>query len=789
MKITTRTLALFASSAIALAASTALAAEAPNAAPADAGVTLPDLIVTAQRREETVGKVPISMAVVSGDQLAAKSVSSLQDLTQAIPNVQIIQSGLTTQTFVRGIGSGSDPGFEQSVAQSVDGVSYGRAQLTRVPFFDIQRVELLRGPQSILFGKNSTAGAVSVITAEPQDHLAAGATANYTPIFSSLETSAYVTGPLAEGLSGRVAVRYLQEDGYLHNDTKNRDEPRRGEYAARGILRFDRIPGFVATLKGEYSRFDVQGRDLQVVADVATTVVPAGPLAGQPMTYATALNLAGLTGALPEARNDGHRVADPTEFDNTKFYNTSFTTVTDVGDSTLTTITAYLDYTRFNQLDLDFTAANILTGTTHEHYRQFSQEMRFATPASMPLSFIGGFYYEHNVLDYRDITGFGSALVNLGLGPVANLGVKRNFAQTSNSTSGFGQLTWRMTDRLRLIGGVRVTQDSKEASRRLLAIASQLNYDAPAITSPATIGILQAALGYSLDNVSGAGQNLAKSRDQTRFIPSVTVEFDAAPNVLIFGSYKEGYKGGGFDARGNNNRNFGFNDETVAAWDLGVRAKLLDGRASAGLTLYRDTYDNLQIAQFDGTVGFNVGNAGSTRAQGFEADARYAVAPGVTLSTALSYLDFKYLDFRRGNCAFGQVPNGDVVGGVALCDYTGLRGRYTPKWNASGSLIVDRPITNAVAFRGALDVSYKSSHNVHDSLDALGDVKGYTIIDLRLGVGGDRWDVALVGKNLSDETPLTFAGNVPFASRVRADTIYGAALRGRSVGIQASLRY
>lgn len=791
MKAAVRTIALFGSSAIALAmlSGGAHAAEPASAPGASEAITLDDLVVTAQRREETLGKVPISLAVVSGDQLAAKSVSSLEDLTQSIPNFQIIQSGLTTQTFVRGIGSGSDPGFEQSVAQSVDGVSYGRAQLTRVPFFDVRRIELLRGPQSILFGKNSTAGAVSIITAEPGDVLEASLTGNYTPTFGSFEANGFVSGPIVEGLSGRLAMRYLNEDGYMHNDTKGRDEPQRDEFAIRGVLKFDKVPGFTATLKGEYSRFDSEGRDLQVFADVATRTVPAGPLAGQPLTYATSLNLAGLTGALPEARKDDHRVSEAFEFDKTDFYNATLTTVTDVGENTLTTVTAYVDYRRDNQLDLDFTAANILMGTTKERYRQFSQELRFATPASATLAFLGGFYYEHNVLDYEDITGFGPDIANLGLTPIANVGAAREFHQTSNTASAFGQLTWNISDELRVVAGLRAVQDNKEASRQAVARTAQLDYNAPLVTSPVTIAVLQNGLGFDLDNVGGNGHDIAKARNRTRFIPSITVEYDLAPDVLLFGSYKEGYKGGGFDARANRAANFGFDDETVTAWDLGVRAKFFDSRASVGLTLYRDSYENLQISQFDGTVGFVVGNAGSTRTQGFEADARFAVAQGVTVSGAVSYLDFKYTDFRRGNCAFGEVPNGDVVNGVALCDYTGRRGRYAPEWNLSGSVNVDRPITDSLDLRGALDVAYKSSHDTHDNLDPLGKVDGYTLVDLRMGVGNERWDLSLVGKNLLDETPLTFSGNVPFASRVGANTQYGAVLRGRSVGLQASIRY
>ena len=191
---------------------------------ADNPAVLNTIVVTAQRREQDATRVPISIEVIGGEDIADTAISTLEEVTLSVPNFQITQTGLTTQTYIRGIGSGNDPAFEQSVAQFVDGVSYGRAQLTRAPFFDLQRVEVLRGPQSILFGKNSTAGALSIITAQPTDYLEAGATATYTDVFEGFEGQAFVSGPLADGLSARLAVRGLTENGYVFNTTKDRTQ-------------------------------------------------------------------------------------------------------------------------------------------------------------------------------------------------------------------------------------------------------------------------------------------------------------------------------------------------------------------------------------------------------------------------------------------------------------------------------------------------------------------------------------------------------------------------------------
>lgn len=743
------------------------------------------IVVTAQRREQDLNRVPISIEVLGGDKLADTGISTLEEVTLSVPNFQITQTGLTTQTYIRGIGSGNDPAFEQSVAQYVDGVSYGRAQLTRAPFFDLERVEVLRGPQSILFGKNSTAGALNIITAEPTDLVEAGLTATYTPAFDGVEGQAFVSGPLAPNLAGRIAVRGLSEDGFVYNTVKDRDEPQREELAGRGTLQYD-SGAFKATLKGEYSTFDVTGRNLLVSQDVATRTLPNGA----PLDFATALAGAGLPGVLQDTSFNYRRQADADDYDRTDFWNATLTTETELGDSLLTTVTGFLGYDRTTSVDLDFTSASILGALTRENYEQISQEVRVTTPDDRTLSVVGGAYFEHNRLDYSDVTSFGPNLTNLGYGVISDLGVARDFEQTSSTYAVFAQVQWRVSDRLRVIPGLRIAIDDKTASRTLVARQGAFSFDGPLVTAPTPIVVLQSALGFSLNNpVAGTGHDLSRSRSESNVVPSVALEFDVTDDVLLFGSYREGYKGFGFDARSSNNQSFGFDDEYVNAYEAGIRASFANNAASVGLTLYRSTYSDLQISQFDGTVGFNVGNAGKTRTQGAEATARYTIAPGIAFNLSAAYLDFEYLDFRRGNCAFGETPDGDVVNGVPLCDYTGERGRFTPKWNLYGGLNVDRPLFGDIRLKANADISYTGEHNVHDNLDPAGIVDGYTMVDARIGFGTDRWTIAAVGRNLLDERFRTYAAQVPFASNVGANTQYATASRPRSVAVQLQLRY
>ena len=737
------------------------------------------ITVTAQKREQDVTDVPISISVVTGETLDDFEIGTLDDLQLSVPNFQVTQTGIGTQMYIRGIGTGNDPAFEQSVAQFIDGVSYGRARLTRAPFFDLERVEVLRGPQSVLFGKNTTGGALSLITARPTTEFEAGVDLSYMFDTEEMTLDAHVSGPLSENLSGRLAMRTASTGGFVATPNLGEDGPQEDDFAIRGTLFFTPTHNFDATLKVEHNSFDTEGREIEVSQDVAVG----------PFTYAQALNAVGLTGAMTNTQFDFIRDADADEYSNNTVSNVTLTTNTDFDAGTLTTVTGYVSYDRDELADLDFTNYYILTGVVTEQYEQFSQEIRFSSDTSERLSWITGAYFQSSTLDTSDVTGFGGSIANLGFAPLANVGIERAYEQDSTAYALFAEATFHATDRLRLIGGLRWTYEEKDASRQIVATTAPDAFGAPLATNPATLGILSAGLGVALNNPGMAEHDLNQSREEDRLTPSLTIEFDATDTTMLFASYKEGFKGGGFDVRGNSTAFFEFDEETVTAYEAGLRSDLLDGRMQFNATAYFAQYENLQISQFDGTIGFNVGNAGETEVAGVDLDTRIALTDALTLSAGLSYLDFEYTDFRRGNCAFGETPDGDVVDGVQLCDYTGRRGRFTPEMTGFARLDYVRPMQNGVDFVSTLNVGYTGEHNIHDNLDSDGEVEAYTLVDLRIGLDAERWGVALVGRNLLDEEILTFSANVPFASSVGANTHYSVPLRPQVFGVQGSLRF
>jgi outer membrane receptor protein involved in Fe transport len=229
---------------------------------------LEEIVVTAQQRSQSLQDVPVSVSAISAEKISNAGVVDLEGLSEFIPNFSINETGISTTITVRGISSGINPGFEQSVGMYNDGVFYGRDQLARAPLFDLERVEVLRGTQSILFGKNSIAGAVSIISAKPSDEFEGSFTALYEPDADEQDLRLVLSGPLTDNLRGRIAIMDRQQDGYFKNSSLSRDEQIEEESFIRGTLAWDVTDNVSASLKVSQANFDTEGRNIEVYNSV-----------------------------------------------------------------------------------------------------------------------------------------------------------------------------------------------------------------------------------------------------------------------------------------------------------------------------------------------------------------------------------------------------------------------------------------------------------------------------------------------------------------------------------------
>ncbi|WP_344932004.1 TonB-dependent receptor [Zhongshania borealis] len=760
-----------------------------------AAPALEEVLVTATLRTESLQDVPVSVNAVSGEKMAEAGIDKIEDLQAYVPNLSMSETGIGTNIYIRGIGSGINPGFEQSVGMYFDGVSYGRGQLTRAPFLDLARVEVLRGPQNILYGKNSIAGALSLISARPDQENEGMISGLYEPDHGEKIVDFMVSGPITETLGGRIAIRKREMDGYIENLTLNRDEPQRDESTVRVILDWDASEDLTAMLKFELGKFNVTGRQVEIVNDqVSTSFTSPHPFTG--LTYSQIL--VGGFGADASTLNTSqdYKRSSNGDYSNNRTKNLTLNVDYALGESTLTFITGLLQY-EFDELcDCDFTGAPVFSLPMDEEYEQYSQEIRWVSAAGGTFEHIGGIYFQTSSLDFYDSLVIDSLILPTVVGNVlgasagatlANTTAPRNFTSDSDLWSAFWQTTWNASDRLRATLGLRYSYEEKEGTRNLSFADLSGVTKAPNGTPPDGIDFIMAAVfkveRHDLDGKQSGG-NLA---------PSINVQFDINDDVMAYSTLSVGYKSGGFDARSNASPGgaidgaFEYDEEKATSFEVGAKTSFLDGRGELNVAAFFTKYDDLQVSIFDGKLGFNVGNAGAAETKGIELDGRFAITDRLMMGAALAFLDFEFTDFKNGQCYQGQVPDNGTN-----CDYTGKTNQYVADYSGNVTFTYTREFGDALELRAGTDFVFTDDYNSSQNLDPSQEQDGYVKVNARLALADIKsgWEVALIGKNLTDEDVISYSNDTPLAnSSFGSINHYAFVERPRSVAVQASYRW
>lgn len=742
--------------------------------------------VTAQRRAESAQDIPISLNVLSSEQLREDAIFKIEDLQYKVPNLQMSETGISTQMYIRGVGTGNNQGFEQSVGQYIDGVYYGRQQLIRAPFLDLERVEVLRGPQSILFGKNSIAGALNMVSVKPTEDFEAKFGIQYIPDFGALESTVVVSGAIAEDVSARLAIRNYSEDGYIFNTTLNRDETARDDLAVRLSLRWTPNDNTDITLKIEKDTFDAVGRSIEVVRDDPYVA---------PVNLATIFASIGLPGAIEEADINFERQASGAEeeFSNNELTNITLTGDFEIGDYTLTSITGVVSYEFNENCDCDFIAVPVFDANGAEVYDQFSQEIRILSPLGDTFDWVGGFFYQTNEIDFNDsirvpTTSILGAL-NPALAPILGRAASREYDSESDLWAVFFQGNWHIDEQWEMTFGIRYTSEEKTGFREL----NITEIDTGNITTdPVAPLVFLAAFG--IESEQSGGHSLSGSRDESSVTPLISLQYKMNDDIMFYGSAVTGFKSGGFDARANNTSSFEFEEEEATSFEFGVKTSLFDNTLEVNAAYYKTDYDNLQVSQFDGVLGFTVGNAKKTKVQGLEVDGRWLISEELTMNYSLGFLDHEFTDFADGNCySFQAIEEPDTYNAeTGLCDYSGKSGQYTPDFTSSISFQYAQPVSLGIFdyFTSNLGFYHSASQNVDVNLNPLFEMDAYTKVDIRFALEGERFSIALFGKNITNEEILTYVGNVPLSiNSFGTNTFYGFVDRPAAYGIQMSYEF
>lgn len=769
-----------------------IAAPLGSAAAQTEGNAISELVVTARKREERLQDVPVAVSAIDQNYLKRNAINSIEGLSFAVPALTAGQSQLSSggSLYLRGVGSGTGNGIiDQSVSLNFDGVAIAQATLMFAGQYDIERVEVLRGPQGLFYGKNSPGGVIGFRSKDPgretETEISLGHTFGIEENFGAIT----VSGPLTDSLSGRVYARYARQEGYydfvsvpaptttalgVALPSTADGFPDAEDLFVRGTLMFQPSDRFSVRTKLTYSRRILDSYPVgwqRVRCPLGSPNVGGVPISA----IAPALNVDDCrlddkivsgdispqeVAALLSSRADENGIRD------VDIRLASSELNYDITDGLRFTAIAGLyqvrDLAIQDQSSLPVTLLQTLTNTKHE---QKTLEARLASDWSSPLNFmVGGFVEDRDSFLFSQIPG-------------RRLEEAR---QAQSAYSFFGQLAWRPTEQLEISGGARFTHEEKSLAARDLA--------GPVVFRP--------------------GANKRTFEDTS---PEVTVSYHATPDILVYASYKQGFKSGGFDASGGfapravRGLDITYLPEEVEGWEGGLKATLFDGTFRFASSIFSFDYTNLQVTSFDSVaVAVITTNAGAANVEGVELD--FAWQPpveGLTIQGAASFLKGRYGRFIS-DCFTGQSIaegcNVDVVPGGAFegQDLSGKSILNAPDFSASLGFAYQRPLAGTgLTMTLSADVKHSSKYQTMQQQMLGTPQPAYQMYNLavRLAPEDEAWEAALIGRNLSDKVIRVIGQSVPLSgartgtsTAVPSDALAIMAERGRTIMLQFTVR-
>jgi outer membrane receptor protein involved in Fe transport len=729
---------------------------------------LDQIVVTAEKREARLQDTPVAVTVLGAERLQDAGVRDIKDLATVTPGLLVASTSNATYTTarIRGVGTvGDNPGLESSVGVAVDGVMRPRNGVALTDLGEIERIEVLKGPQGTFFGKNTSAGVINVLTARPASTFGAEAEATAGE-HGTWGGSAAVTGPLSPTVAGRLYGAVRKRDGYyrVRTGAGPRTERRDDDQD-------------LWTLRGQLTVTPSDKADLRIIADYSrreeNCCVGVQLNVGPTARYLAALSP---DGGVAQAADSGARVAYSnrgTE-EHIRDGGVSAEANLDLGWGRLTSITAWRGWRASLGQDWDFTSVDIAyrpdDGSFSNRFSTLSQELRLAGAAGR-LDWLVGAYLQEERLDRRDRLLYGrdyerylsmllsgganpalaSAATGLPAGSVfpADRGLDDRYRHRETSWALFTHETLRLTDRLSLALGLRVTDERKRVLARFSNSDSGIGCAAAQARGAASLATL--CLPWS----NPAFNNLVTRQrlHDTAWTGSAQALYRLTDQASAYASYARGYKAGGFNLDRSQTGlvadvDTAFPAETVDDVELGAKTTWLDGALLVNVALFHQRYEDFQLNTFLGTT-FTVRSIPRVTAKGVDADFLYRTpVRGLTL---------------QGGVVHAQTEYGrDIVPGLPRL--SGSRLSFAPLWSASLGASLERPLSPALTGRAAFDVKYSSSYNTGSDLDPVKVQKGFALVNARVGLGAadGRWRLELWAQNLFDKRYAQVAFGAPF---------------------------
>ena len=871
---------------------------------------LEEVIVTAQKRAESLQEVPVSLTAISGTKIEEAGLHSFAEMSAYVPNLAITENAVNTIISMRGIGVGANQSFEQSVGVYVDGIHYGKSRQGRTALFDVQQVEVLRGPQGILFGKNTLAGAINITTATPDaDEEFGGKISGSKESFGGTTLEGHLTGSIGDTIGLRLAYKDRSNDGEFKNTyagALTKSMPTVDESMWRASATWEPTDSTRVEVKhSESDNVRLGQNSITTVFDPVSNLGAASGLmfgvvgmvrpefagivaSGNRTPYRDSQAIGGcaleanmgMSSAICDAGGERPEGTDTATSDTSL----SFEMELDNG-YTLTAVAGRGRYEYQDGLDADWLPLEFIGRSDISEYDHTSQEFRLTSPTDGRFSWVGGVYLDQQdqeidrtvVIDgtfglpemvMKTILGGGNPALGLdtilALNPAQVGGINAttpvpgtgltlqglydatgcavgaascldytlkvgvegstkfqqagrlsNWTQDTNSRAVFFQGTYDLTDSVAITAGARYTEEEKRSHALM-----ELTTNTTGLGVPNTNGVLAAIVdGFGL----GVAHEFDEDRSSTQFLPAANIEWTRSEDSMIYLSYSEGFKSGGFNSVDDQlpaftdegvqptvpGPGFEYDDENADSIEIGGKHTLLDGGMTLNWALYDSTYENQQVSTFVGT-GFVVTNAATTEIQGLEVDLQWQATDQLRLGASFALNDGKFGSYPGAGCTVQQQAGllglaraagrevllssdpvtsfdgcaasfrGDGVQSGASVDRTGEKVGV----DYNGTLTADyaRPVMGGLLWATSIDINFTDGFQmIGGSNDPSTYQDAYSKTNFRTGLKGDNWAVMLYGKNVFDEKTASGAFNIPLASGAFAEyttpgSVWGATL-------------
>lgn len=723
-----------------------------------------EVIVTAQKRSQSIQDVPISISAISGDTMEARQQFDFEALVPDLPNVEFISSpGLDKALGIRGLFTAtSNPAFEQSVGVFSDGVYVPRGRLYDLTFTDVERIEVLRGPQGVLNGKNSIAGAINIHSRKPTKDFEAGGGLSNEFQNGGYSGEVFVSGPMTDKLSGRAFVKYQKIGGYLDFPRTGRTDQNESDFLSfKGSLLYE--PTANSSLLLRYDRQEAEQLGMEFgtyrfQASVADDLEAFYRSDDPDFDFVT--NDVISNGRLLRVDEQGNVTAsNERPFAGTDI--DTFEAKYDWGFSNggeFTSITSYLTYSSYGLYAHPMRPVDFLTQgdeDEEEGFGQFTQELRYVSPAGETIDYLAGLYYLSSDLDIRRDDSVVSAAA-LGYPDEWNFLPIENFVQETESISVFGQATWNITDRFNASLGLRYTNEDKQADGSMRLLSTDRSQVVGG-QEPGSPGFNPIADLFATNYVN-TGKRTEESWD-----PSFVFRWHASDTSMLYASWTQATKAGGFVAGDLNGLSFEYDEEKARSVEVGAKQEFLNNRFRWNMAVFSTEFRDLQVSAWDANVfSFVTKNAAKATVRGLESDLIYVINRHWTLGGAVGYLDAKYDDYPGASCSVGESREADCAADETR-NAAGDELRQAPEWTANAYVDFENELSNGLSFGLRLTVDYSDSYFMSATNDPYLRLDPYTKTDtvVWLGSVGGNWKLSLLGKNLSDERVPFFANNTP----------------------------